>query len=104
MLSDLDQRRAKLGWRREVEGEAGIVGQRCDRLHLGEHFGARLRLLGGRGAGAVARDIILQPCPLRVLSRAFISTSTSSSTFSIFFMVLFCSCWMKYTSRFHACD
>ena len=45
----------------------GIVDQRGDRLHLGQHLGARLRLLGGRGAGAVAGDIVLQPRALGIL-------------------------------------
>ena len=53
--------------RREVEAQAGIVGERRDRLHLGQHLGARLGLLGGRGAGAVAGDIILQAGALRIL-------------------------------------
>ena len=52
---------------REVEAQARVVGHRRDRLHLGQHLGARLRLLGGRCAGAVARDIVLQACALRVL-------------------------------------
>ena len=62
-----DQRRLQLRRAGEVEAQARIVGQRGDRLHLRQHLGARLRLLGGRGAGAVAGDIVLQARALRVL-------------------------------------
>ena len=62
-----DQRRAHLVGAGEVEAQARILHQRGDRLHLGQHLGARLGLLGGRGAGAVARDVVLQPRALGVL-------------------------------------
>ena len=64
-----DQRRLQFGRAGEVEAQAGIVGERGDRLHLGEHLGARLGLLGGRGAGAVAGDVILQAGALGILRR-----------------------------------
>ena len=64
-----DQRRPQLGRIGEAEGERRILRHRRDRLHLGEHLGAALRLLGGRGAGGVPRDIILQLSPLRILVR-----------------------------------
>lgn len=48
---------------------ARIVGDRRNRLHPGELLGARLRLLRGRGARAVAGDIVLQFGALRVLRR-----------------------------------
>ena len=44
-----------------------IVEQFGDRLHPRQRLGARLRLLGGRGAGAVAGDIILQLLALGLL-------------------------------------
>ncbi len=62
-----DQRRLQFAWRREVEAQAGIVGERRDRLHFCQHLGARLGLLGSRGARAVAGDIILQSSALRIL-------------------------------------
>ena len=73
-----DQRRAQFARVGEVEAQAGIVGERGDRLHLGEHLGARLRLLGGRGAGRVAGDIILQPGALGVLRLAAAAASCAA--------------------------
>src|SRR4030095_16912081 len=51
----------------EVKAEAGIVGKRGDRLHLGEHLCTALGLLRSRGTGAVTSDIILQASALGIL-------------------------------------
>src|SRR3546814_18286315 len=53
-----DQRWAQFARVGEAERQRRIVGQRGDRLQLGERLGARLRLFGGRGAGRIARDIV----------------------------------------------
>ena len=52
-----NQRRFEFAWGREVEAQARVVGERGDRLHLGQHLGAALGLFGGGGASAVAGDI-----------------------------------------------
>ena len=64
-----DQRRAQLVGIGKVEGQRRVVRHLGDGLHLGQHLGTALCLLGGRGAGRVARDIVLQLGALRVLIR-----------------------------------
>src|SRR3546814_2049285 len=64
-----DQRRFQLVGAWKVEDEARIFRHRGDRLHSRELLRARLRLLRGRRARAVACDIILQLRALRILRR-----------------------------------
>src|SRR3546814_20128248 len=64
-----DQRRFQLIGAREVEDEARVFRHRGDRLHPRQLLRARLRLLRGRGARAVARDIILSLRALLILPR-----------------------------------
>jgi hypothetical protein len=64
------QRRPQFGRAREIEAQARIVGNLGDRSHPGQRLGARLGLLGGRGAGTVAGDIVLEPGALRLLAGA----------------------------------
>jgi hypothetical protein len=47
-----------------------VFDGRGNGLHLRQRLGARLRLLGGRSAGRVASDIVLQLFALRLLLRA----------------------------------
>ena len=66
-LLERDHRRTQLFGVGKVEAQRGVFHQRRDRLHPRQHLGARLRLLGGGGTRAVARDVILQPRALRIL-------------------------------------
>ena len=62
-----DQRRFQFIGAGEVETQRRVIDDRLHRLHPGESLRTALRLFGGRGAGGVAGDIILQLGALRVL-------------------------------------